>query len=99
MVLKRFNGLVDELAVRRGVPFEPVACVAVETVALKHRWLVGIVGVVGVAVVTVLVVVIWGFLWWFSLGILGDWRWGCGFHGAGNHVSKDFTVFKRKNRS
>ena len=74
VVLKCFNGLVDELVVWQGVPFEPVACVAVETVALKHRWLVGIVGVVGVAVVTVLVVVIWGFLWWFSLGILGDWR-------------------------
>ena len=88
---------MDELAVRQGVLFEPVACVAVETVALKHRWLMGIVGVV--VVVTVLVVVIWGFLWRFSLGILGDWRWGYGFHGAGNHVSKDFTIFKRKNRS
>ena len=45
---------MDELAVWLGVPFELVACVAVETVALKHRWLMGIVGVV----VTVLVVVI-----------------------------------------
>ena len=30
MVLKRFNDLVDELAVWLGVPFELVACVAVE---------------------------------------------------------------------
>ena len=51
MVLKCFNGLVDELAVWQGVLFEPVACVAIETVALKHRWLIGIVG--GVVVVVV----------------------------------------------
>ena len=93
---------MDELAVWQGVLFEPVACVAIETVTLKHRWLIGIVGgvvVVVVVVVTVVVVVIWGILWRFSLGILGDWRWGCGFYGAGNHVSKVFTIFKRKNRS
>ena len=59
----------------------------------------GIVGGVAIVVVTVLVVAIRGFLWRFSLGILGDWRWGYGFYGAGNHVSKDFTVFKRKNKS
>ena len=65
MVLKRFNGLVDELAVWQGVPFEPIACVAIEIVVLKHRWIMGIVS--GVTVVTVLVVVIWGFLWRFRL--------------------------------
>ena len=90
---------MDELAVWQGVPFEPVACVVVKTVTLKHRWLMGIVGGIAVVVVTVLVVAIWGFLWRFSLGILRDWRWGCGFHGAANHVSKDFIVFKRRNKS
>ena len=90
MILEGFNGLVDELAVWRGVPPEPVAGVAVEAIAVKNGWLM---------VMGNIVEVCWGFLGWLSLGIFGDWRWGCGFHGACNHVSKDFTIFQRKNRS
>lgn len=59
MVLEGLDGLVDELAVWGGVPPEPIACVAVEAVAVEHRWLVG--------VVAVLAAVDWRFLGRFFL--------------------------------
>ena len=40
MILERLDDFVDELAVRRRVPAEPVASVAVETLAVEDGWLV-----------------------------------------------------------
>lgn len=40
VVLEGVDDVVDEVAVRRGIPSEPVASVAVETLAVKHRRLV-----------------------------------------------------------
>lgn len=90
--LESLDGLVDELAVGRGVPSEPVASVAVEAIAVEHRWSVGAVTVLGV------VASAWGFLGGFSLGILGDWRQSSGFQGAGNHIGQDFTVLQGEHR-
>ena len=79
VILERLDDVVDELAVRRGVPSEPVASVAVETLAVEDRRLV-------VSARFVLLLLRRGLL---LVGVGGD-----GGGSSCDQVSEDFSVFR-----
>lgn len=82
MLLEGFDGLVDELAVRRRVPPEPIAGIALETPAIEAR------GFVGTR----------RFLWLsLAIGVGAVVEGKSGLERAGNHVSEDFSVLEREN--
>ncbi|KDO81826.1 hypothetical protein CISIN_1g034554mg [Citrus sinensis] len=90
MVLKGFNGLVDELAIGRGVPSEPVTRVTVEAIAVEHR---------GPMIVVTITITASGRCFLGRLSLDVGRRRGCGsrrFDGPGDEVSKHFTVLQRE---